>query len=81
MAALGRRIHAGFWRVCILSVTYTVHRVDFVEVRWPRDSLCSQWRQWGKGSDLPALLVYTGEPSGMEAWAQEAGNDNKEPSV
>lgn len=38
MVALGRRIHVGHWRACILSVTYTVHRVDFTEVRWPRQS-------------------------------------------
>lgn len=41
MAALGRRIHAGYWKVCILSVTYIVHRVDFEEVGWPGDSLFS----------------------------------------
>lgn len=52
-------------------MTYTVHRVDFEESGGP-ETLCSRWRQWGKGEGLHALLVYTGEPLGMGAWAQEA---------
>lgn len=79
--ALGRKIHAGYWWTCILSVTYIVYRVDFEEVRWPRDSPCSQWRPWGEGGSLQALLVYTGEWSGIGAGALEARYDNKAPSV
>lgn len=42
---------------------------------------CSRCRQWGRGGSLYALLVYTGEPSDMGAWAQGAGCDDKESSV
>lgn len=70
----------GYWRACILSVTYTVPSVDGEEVRWPRD-FCSLRRQWGRGGSLHVLFVYTGEPAGMGAWAQGAGNGNKAPSV
>lgn len=59
----------GYWRACILSVTYIVLRVDIEEVRWPRD-FCSPCRQWGRGGSLSVLQVYTGEPSGMGTWAQ-----------
>lgn len=55
-------------------------RVDIGEVRRPRD-FCSPRRQWGRGGSLPVLHVYTGEPSGMGAWAQGAGNGNKAPSA
>lgn len=70
----------GYWRACILSETYVVLRVDIEEVRRPRD-FCSPRRQWGKGGSLPVLHVYTGEPSGIGAWAQGAGNGNKAPSA
>lgn len=65
----------GYWRACILSVTYIVLWVDIEEEN------CSPRRQWGRGGSLPVLHVCTGEPSGMGAWAQGAGNGNKAPSV
>lgn len=40
-----------------MSVTYTMQRVDFEEVRWPRESFCSQWRQWGRGGDPHACVL------------------------
>lgn len=62
-----------------MSVTYTMQRVDFEEVRWPRGSLSVLNGGSGGGEEI-RMLVYSGEPSGMGAWAQESGND-KAPSV